>query len=90
MSVAYHAAVDPHRMAIVSPAGRRSFGELGGRRFDRWSFAVDVRPLWQMAVDAEIFACVIAGVFGRKAGETITYRTPRGELQVKLLAVEQP
>ena len=29
-------------------------------------------------------------LFGRKAGETITYRTPRGELQVKLLAVEQP
>jgi acyl-coenzyme A synthetase/AMP-(fatty) acid ligase len=31
MSVAYHAAVDPHRMAIVSPAGRRSFGELNAR-----------------------------------------------------------
>ena len=29
-------------------------------------------------------------LFGRKAGETITYRTPRGELQVKLLAIEQP
>ena len=31
MSVAYHAAIDPHRMAIVSPAGRRSFGELNAR-----------------------------------------------------------
>ncbi len=29
-------------------------------------------------------------LFGRKAGETVTYRTPRGELQVKLLAIEQP
>ena len=29
-------------------------------------------------------------LFGRKAGETITYRTPRGELQVELLAIEQP
>ena len=29
-------------------------------------------------------------LFGRKAGETITYRTPRGELQVKLLAIEMP
>lgn len=29
-------------------------------------------------------------LYGRKAGETITYRTPRGELQVKLLAIEQP
>ncbi len=27
---------------------------------------------------------------GRKAGETVTYRTPRGELQVKLLAIELP
>jgi acyl-CoA synthetase (AMP-forming)/AMP-acid ligase II len=31
MSVAYHAAIDPRRMAIVSPAGRRSFGELNAR-----------------------------------------------------------
>lgn len=29
-------------------------------------------------------------LFGRQAGETITYRTPRGELQVKLLAIEIP
>ncbi|MFM9035780.1 MAG: GreA/GreB family elongation factor [Mycobacterium sp.] len=29
-------------------------------------------------------------LFGRKAGETVTYRTPRGELKVKLLAIEQP
>lgn len=29
-------------------------------------------------------------LFGRKAGETVTYRTPRGELQVELLAIEQP
>ncbi|MGI9126252.1 MAG: GreA/GreB family elongation factor [Mycobacterium sp.] len=29
-------------------------------------------------------------LFGRKAGETITYTTPRGELKVKLLAVEHP
>ena len=29
-------------------------------------------------------------LYGRKAGETITYRTPRGELQVKLLAIELP
>jgi hypothetical protein len=31
MSVAYHAAIDPGRMAIVSPAGRRNFGELNAR-----------------------------------------------------------
>jgi non-ribosomal peptide synthetase component F len=31
MSVAYHATIDPKRMAIVSPAGGRSFGELNGR-----------------------------------------------------------
>ncbi len=29
-------------------------------------------------------------LYGRKAGETVTYRTPRGELQVELLAVEHP
>lgn len=29
-------------------------------------------------------------LFGRAAGETVTYRTPRGELQVELLAIEQP
>lgn len=29
-------------------------------------------------------------LYGRAAGETITYRTPRGELQVKLLDIEQP
>ena len=29
-------------------------------------------------------------LFGRKAGETVTYRTPRGDLQVKLLAIELP
>ena len=29
-------------------------------------------------------------LYGRKAGETITYRTPRGELQVDLLAIELP
>ena len=29
-------------------------------------------------------------LFGRSAGETVTYRTPRGELQVELLAIEQP
>jgi transcription elongation GreA/GreB family factor len=29
-------------------------------------------------------------LYGRTAGETITYRTPRGELQVKLLDIEQP
>lgn len=29
-------------------------------------------------------------LYGRKAGETVTYRTPRGELQVKLLAIELP
>jgi transcription elongation factor GreA len=29
-------------------------------------------------------------LFGRKAGETITYSTPRGELQVELLSIEQP
>lgn len=29
-------------------------------------------------------------LYGREAGETITYRTPRGELQVKLLAIEYP
>lgn len=29
-------------------------------------------------------------LFERKAGETITYQTPRGELQVKLLAIEYP
>ena len=31
MSVAYHAAIDPGRMAILSPAGRRTFGELNAR-----------------------------------------------------------
>jgi transcription elongation GreA/GreB family factor len=29
-------------------------------------------------------------LYGRKAGETITYRTPRGEQKVKLLAIEYP
>ena len=29
-------------------------------------------------------------LFGRKAGDTITYRTPRGEQQVTLLAIKQP
>ena len=29
-------------------------------------------------------------LYGREAGETITYRTPRGELQVDLLAIEYP
>jgi transcription elongation GreA/GreB family factor len=29
-------------------------------------------------------------LFGRKAGETVTYRTPRGELQVDLLAIDLP
>lgn len=29
-------------------------------------------------------------LYGRKAGETITYQTPRGELKVKLLAIEYP
>ena len=29
-------------------------------------------------------------LFGRKAGETVTYSTPRGELQVDLLAIELP
>ncbi|MCW1958549.1 MAG: GreA/GreB family elongation factor [Mycobacterium sp.] len=29
-------------------------------------------------------------LYGRKAGETVTYRTPRGELQVKLLDIEHP
>ena len=29
-------------------------------------------------------------LFGRKAGDTITYRTPRGETQVTLLAIKQP
>ena len=29
-------------------------------------------------------------LFGRKAGDHITYETPRGELQVTLLAIEQP
>lgn len=29
-------------------------------------------------------------LFGHKAGDTITYRTPRGELQVDLLAIDLP
>jgi transcription elongation GreA/GreB family factor len=29
-------------------------------------------------------------LYGRTAGETITYRTPRGELHVKLLDIEHP
>lgn len=29
-------------------------------------------------------------LFGRRAGETVTYSTPRGELQVELLAIELP
>lgn len=29
-------------------------------------------------------------LYGRTAGETITYRTPRGELQVTLLDIEHP
>lgn len=29
-------------------------------------------------------------LFGRRAGETVTYSTPRGELQVDLLAIEMP
>jgi len=29
-------------------------------------------------------------LFGHQAGDTVTYRTPRGELQVELLAIEQP
>jgi len=29
-------------------------------------------------------------LFGRRAGETVTYSTPRGELQVDLLAIEYP
>ena len=29
-------------------------------------------------------------LYGRKAGETVTYRTPRGELQVDLLAIKLP
>lgn len=29
-------------------------------------------------------------LFGRSAGETITYSTPRGELQVELLAIDLP
>lgn len=29
-------------------------------------------------------------LFGHKAGDTITYRTPRGEQQVTLLAIKQP
>ena len=29
-------------------------------------------------------------LFGRKAGETISYRTPRGELEVTLLAIKMP
>jgi transcription elongation GreA/GreB family factor len=29
-------------------------------------------------------------LFGRKAGDRITYQTPRGELQVTLLAIETP
>ena len=28
--------------------------------------------------------------YAPKAGDTITYQTPRGELQVTLLAIEQP
>lgn len=29
-------------------------------------------------------------LFGRKAGDSVTYQTPRGELKVKLLAIEYP
>lgn len=29
-------------------------------------------------------------LFGRRAGDTVTYSTPRGELQVELLAIEFP
>ncbi len=29
-------------------------------------------------------------LFGRRAGETVTYSTPRGELQVELVAIEFP
>ncbi len=29
-------------------------------------------------------------LYGRKAGETVTYRTPRGEQQVTLLSIELP
>ena len=29
-------------------------------------------------------------LFGRQAGETVSYATPRGELQVELLAIEFP
>jgi len=29
-------------------------------------------------------------LFGRRAGETVTYSTPRGDLQVDLLAIELP
>jgi transcription elongation GreA/GreB family factor len=29
-------------------------------------------------------------LFGRRAGETVTYPTPRGELQVELLAIDLP
>jgi transcription elongation GreA/GreB family factor len=29
-------------------------------------------------------------LFGRRAGETVTYSTPRGELQVELLAIDIP
>ena len=29
-------------------------------------------------------------LYGHKAGDTVTYRTPRGELKVKLLAIEYP
>ena len=29
-------------------------------------------------------------LFGRKAGETVTYSTPRGELQVDLIAIDLP
>jgi transcription elongation GreA/GreB family factor len=29
-------------------------------------------------------------LFGRQAGETITYRTPRGDQQVTLLGIEFP
>ena len=29
-------------------------------------------------------------LYGRKAGDLITYQTPRGELKVKLLAIEYP
>lgn len=29
-------------------------------------------------------------LYGRKAGDLITYQTPRGELRVKLLAIEYP